>query len=265
MSLRHPIAPAHHPRMRLPARLAGLVLLISLTTCGDPSGPSEGGIHKIEHVVMIMQENRSFDSYFGTFPGANGIPMQNGVPTVCVPDPRLGGCLHPYHDSADKNLGGPHGASNATRDIDGGRMDGFAAEAEHSMDTMCTPQEPECSLHGPTDVMGYHDQREIPNYWTYAKQFVLQDRMFEPNASWSLPAHLFMVSEWSARCSRTGDPMSCTNDLDNPQGFNGQAVAPRPNYAWTDLTYLLHKHNVSWKYYVAEGTEIGRASCRERV
>ena len=255
MSLRHPIAPAHHPRMRLPARLAGLVLLISLTTCGDPSGPSEGGIHKIEHVVMIMQENRSFDSYFGTFPGANGIPMQNGVPTVCVPDPRLGGCLHPYHDSADKNLGGPHGASNATRDIDGGRMDGFAAEAEHSMDTMCTPQEPECSLHRPTDVMGYHDQREIPNYWTYAKQFVLQDRMFEPNASWSLPAHLFMVSEWSARCSRTGDPMSCTNDLDNPQGFRGQAVAPRPNYAWTDLTYLLFKHNVTWKYYVAEGTE----------
>jgi phospholipase C len=255
MSLRHPIAPPQLARMRLPARLAGLILLIPLTTCSDSAGPSEGGIHKIEHVVMIMQENRSFDSYFGTYPGADGIPMQNGVPTVCVPDPRLGGCLRPYHDSADKNLGGPHAAGNATRDVDGGRMDGFAAEAERSMDTMCTPQEPECSVHGPTDVMGFHDQREIPNYWTYAKEFVLQDRMFEPNASWSLPAHLFMVSEWSARCSRTGDPMSCTNDLDNPQGFRGQAVAPRPNYAWTDLTYLLFKHNVSWKYYVAEGTE----------
>ena len=45
-------------------------------------------IHKIRHVVIIMQENRSFDSYFGTYPGADGIPMQNGVPTVCVPDPR---------------------------------------------------------------------------------------------------------------------------------------------------------------------------------
>ncbi len=96
--------------------------------------------------------------------------------------------------------------------------------------------------------MGYHDAREIPNYWTYAQDFVLQDRMFEPNASWSLPEHLFMVSEWSARCSVPGDPMSCVNQLQNPGRI-------RPSYAWTDLTYLLHKHSVSWKYYVAQGTQ----------
>ena len=48
------------------------------------------------------------------------------------------------------------------------------------------------------DVMGYHDGNEIPNYWRYARDYVLQDRLFEPNASWSLPQHLFMVSEWSA-------------------------------------------------------------------
>ena len=45
------------------------------------------GIHKIQHVIVVMQENRSFDSYFGTFPGADGIPMKHGVPTVCIPDP----------------------------------------------------------------------------------------------------------------------------------------------------------------------------------
>ena len=38
------------------------------------------GIHKIKHVIVIMQENRSFDSYFGTFPGADGIPMSDGKP-----------------------------------------------------------------------------------------------------------------------------------------------------------------------------------------
>ena len=64
--------------------------------------------------------------------------------------------------------------------------------------------------------MGYHDAREIPNYWAYARNFVLQDHMFEPNASWSLPAHLFMVSEWSAKCSRPGDPTSCVNALQAP-------------------------------------------------
>src|SRR5260370_25827731 len=98
--------------------------------------------------------------------------------------------------------------------------------------------------------MGYHDAREIPNYWTYAKQFVLQDHMFEPNASWSLPEHLFMLSEWSARCTEHGNPTSCTNALQspgNPPDFrNGQpATTTPPIYAWTDLTYLLHKNDVS--------------------
>ena len=94
--------------------------------------------------------------------------------------------------------------------------------------------------------MGYHDAREIPNYWAYARNFVLQDHMFEPNASWSLPAHLFMVSEWSARCTTRGDPMSCVNALQNPAlppdfGAPGRQRTP-PDYAWTDLTYLLHEH-----------------------
>src|SRR4029450_10238725 len=102
------------------------------------------------------------------------------------------------------------------------------------------------------DVMGYHDGRDIPNYWTYARHFVLQDHMFEPNASWSLPAHLFLVSEWSARCSRRGDPMSCENALEAPESPKDHVV---PDYAWTDLTYLLHKAHVSWRYYVFSGTE----------
>jgi phospholipase C len=213
------------------------------------------GIHKIQHVVVIMQENRSFDSYFGTFPGADGIPMQNGVPAVCVPDPALGRCVQPFHDSADANHGGPHAAHNDSLDTDGGRMDGFIVQAEGKMGTTCNaPGAPPCPPTGPTDVMGYHDEREIPNYWAYARNFVLQDEMFEPNASWSLPAHLFMVSEWSAACSRADDPMSCVNQLQTPPRLGGSRGVP-PNYAWTDLTYLLHQSRVSWKYYVAEGTE----------
>jgi phospholipase C len=243
------------PSRTLELPLASLGFLLVTLACNDssapPSGPSPpNAIHKIQHVVVIMQENRSFDSYFGTFPGADGIPMLNGVPTACLPDPELGSCVRPYHDSADKNHGGPHAALDASRDIDGGQMDGFIPRAEIKMGTTCNaPGTPPCSPTGPTDVMGYHDQREIPNYWAYAQNFVLQDHMFEPNASWSLPAHLFMVSEWSARCSQMDNPMSCVNALDHAQGL------PSPNYAWTDLTYLLHKYKVSWKYYVAEGTE----------
>ena len=85
-------------------------------------GPIRPELGKIKHIVIIMQENRSFDQYFGTFPGADGIPMNNGVPTVCVPDPATGTCVKPFHDTADKNKGGPHGQSNAAADIAGGQM-----------------------------------------------------------------------------------------------------------------------------------------------
>ena len=85
-----------------------------------------------------MQENRSFDSYFGTYPGADGIPMQNGVPTVCVNDPQTGHCIKLYHDAQDLNHGGPHGAANATADIDGGKMDGFITQAERGKGSCVT-------------------------------------------------------------------------------------------------------------------------------
>src|SRR6476660_8479965 len=73
-----------------------------------PSVYSTDGIKKIRHVIVVMQENRSFDNYFGTFPGADGIPMHNGVPTVCVPVPGVVACVRPYHDTSLIDGGGPH-------------------------------------------------------------------------------------------------------------------------------------------------------------
>ena len=174
-----------------------------------PGGPTghytvASGIHKIKHVIVIEQENRSLDSYFGTYPGADGIPMKNGVPTVCVPM-TSGGCQMPYHDTADVNGGGPHGEANARRDVNGGAMNGFIASATHGKKgcgaNVSTVDNPACSNSATPDVMGYHTAAEIPNYWTYAKDFALDDHMFEPVASWSLPDHLYLVSGWSAKCS----------------------------------------------------------------
>jgi phospholipase C len=219
--------------------------------------PPQTGIHKIRHVVIIMQENRSFDTYFGTFPGADGILGASGQPQACVPDPARSRCVLPFHDGADVNHGGPHGQAAAGTDIAGGAMNGFVASAQSAGKTPCSnADDPVCTIPGETDVMGYHDGGEIPNYWTYAKNFVLQDHMFEPNLSWSLPQHLFEVSGWSARCTVPADPMSCTNALESPAtppDFNKQARIP--DYAWTDLTYLLHRRGVSWGYYVMAGGE----------
>lgn len=213
---------------------------------------------KIKHVVIIMQENRSFDSYFGTYPGADGLAVQNGKFTVCVKDPAKGTCVYPFHDPNDKDFGGPHSAINASADINGGKMDGFIAQAERSALGCQATHNPNCGGEGGQGVMGYHDARDIPNYWTLAENFVLQDHMFEPNASWSLPQHLFMVSEWSARCRHADQPMSCINALDAPTfppDFAPRLNLKPPDYAWTDMTYLMFKNNVSWRYYVQSGTQ----------
>ena len=245
-------------RIRVAVAIA-LVAVVSLAATTARSAPARG-IHKIKHVIVIMQENRSFDSYFGTFRGADGIPRNAlGIPTVCIPDPRARTCVRPYHDTADRNGGGPHGDPAALTDIDRGRMDGFIAAAERSGEKKL-------------DVMGYHNAQEIPYYWSLARQYVLQDHMFEPNLGWSLPSHLFMVSGWSASCSNPNDPMSCTSNLGNPDRDARSASSPsnpgsmavatdpddtgdHPDYAWTDLTYLLHVHGVSWRYYLSQGSQ----------
>jgi phospholipase C len=220
------------------------------------------GIHKIKHVIIVMQENRSFDSYFGTYPGVDGIPMRNGVPTVCVPDPAHA-CTRPFHDRADINGGGPHGVSNAIADMNGGKMDGFIRQRDAARKLCVVFADPACSASRTPDVMGYHTAAEIPNYWAYARNFVLQDHMFEPVKSWSLPEHLFLVSEWSARC-RTHSPSSCVNDIAGPYGVKefGRAVHEELatgkttiDLAWTDITWLLYAHHVSWAYYVEAGTQ----------
>jgi phospholipase C len=301
-------AAAPHPSEHSSARAA---------YSGVTSALPPAGIHKIRHVVIIMQENRSFDSYFGTYPGADGIPAKDGKFTVCVPDPRTKKCDRPYYDPSLVNGGGGHSSLDTAIDIDDGKMDGFVKAAEEGGNRGCGYNlhvvVPVCLTSNPSDVMGYHDARQIPNYWTYAKDFALQDHMFEPVDSWSLPSHLYMVSEWSAHC-KNRDPMSCTSDINQAHALSSQFIGPsfrncllshglhplvvlqRPPeslprqerdalttclnelsparrrklldyangstqraslglYSWTDLTYLLHEHDVSWAYYIQKGVQ----------
>ncbi|HEX2646813.1 MAG TPA: alkaline phosphatase family protein [Candidatus Dormibacteraeota bacterium] len=257
---------------RIAAGIATLLFLGACTTTTTQSSVTPTGPQKIKHIVVIMQENRSYDEYFGLYPGGDGLPRANGQFTVCVSDPASGVCVKPYHDPTDKNGGGPHGSISAAADINGGKMDGFIGQAEGGRKQCLASVDPTCTNTLTTDVMGYKDARDIPNYWQYAESFVLQDHMFQPNASWSFPEHLYLVSEWAAKCGKVADPMSCTTDIDAPGNsigagvgkINGPDQAAR-NFAWTSLTYLLYKHNVSWKYYVAEGTtpdcEDDQATC----
>jgi len=230
---------------------------------------------KLKHLIFIVQENRSFDHYFGTFPGAEGIPMtEAGKPKVCVPDPILGRCVPPYRSRSQFHQGGPHAQRHSRADVNGGRMDGFIRTAIDSP-VYCADHrdDPKCEAYlgpqGQPDVMGYVTGKEIPNYWRYARRFVLQDRMFAPADSWTLPAHLYLVSAWAARCTDPYDPMSCSSDLElNGEHERMKANDPGPIWAWTDITYLLHERGVSWAYYVGNDTcafECTTANGRERT
>jgi phospholipase C len=235
----------------------------------DPFRPFDpaAGIQNLDHLIFIVQENRSFDHYFGTYPGADGIPMRaDGTPSACVPDPH-GPCRRPYHDDNAFDAGGPHGNDAAVADVNGGRMNGFL-RALQLQGNHCVhqPDEPVCAHatsgpHGTPDVLGYHDRREIPNYWAYANHFVLHDRMFAPTDSWTLPSHLFLVSGWSASCRDLNDPMSCESNLNRP-GRNAaeggskwvpELGEPRP-FVWGDITWLLYRQGVSWAYFVGPAT-----------
>ncbi len=252
-------------------RAAGLLLAILLAAMAMPAPGAVAvrsakarvltGIQQIQHVVIIMQENRSFDEYFGTYPGANGIPGYPN-PTVCMPDELTHACIYPYHDPADHNHGGPHNHGAFVAMVDRGSMDGFInAVYKKSGRTTCTPPAPPAPQTC-TDVMGYKTQADIPNYWAYAQNNVLQDAMYEPVTDFSGPAHQWMVSGWSAQCPDLTNPMSCTDKgwSDNKDGSgatdcddvaNGCTL---PDFAWTDLTYLLYKNNISWAYYWGAGS-----------
>jgi phospholipase C len=254
--------------------MTGLLAVVTLlTAAAASSAPStnrrdhvrarpasaDAAVYKIKHVVIIMQENRSFDSYFGTYPSADGLPGLAGHPgsVPCVPAPQLHRCVRPFHDRQDRDHGAAHDVPASRADVAGGKMDGFVAEQERVLAASPCRCVPPAQAN---DVMGYHTGAEIPNYWTYARDFVLQDHMFEPVPSWSLVAHLYLVSLWSADCAKHNDPQSCKNAIENPgippyrRRHQGRPYPP-PIFAWTDLTYLLYKHHVSWRYYIFKGIE----------
>ena len=176
--------------------LAAVALGLSLAP-GALAAPAEG-IHKIQHVVVIMQENRTFDHYFGTYPGANGIPSG-----VCVPGPAQRRLRRAVPRAGRQELRRPARRERLRRRHQ--RRPDERVRCSRGEWIEMPRDEPELQpVHGKLeggqciDAMGYHDAREIPNYWAYAQNFVLQDAMFEPNSSWSWPQHLFQVSGWSA-------------------------------------------------------------------
>jgi phospholipase C len=123
--------------------------------------------------VIVLQENHSFDNYFGTYPGADGTL---GKP-LCLPNVPGGTvCTSPYHEATLTPVDLNHDWKAAHADFNLGRMDGFVY------------------TEGNPGTMGYFERADLPRYWKAADQYVLCDHYFTSVMSESAPNHLFLVA-----------------------------------------------------------------------
>jgi phospholipase C len=219
--------------------------------CGRVEPPraalkSKPGLEKIQHFVFVIQENRSFDHYFGAYPGADGIP-----PGVCLAGINDEPCVTPYHCTKTIDRGGPHDWDNAWGDINCGRMDGFLKESyrgrvltNYSADATRPGDYDPTVANDRHDVMAYHDYHEIPNYWNYARLYTLQDRMFESVASYSLVSHLYILAAQSGGF--------VTPKLNWRALSRWHGSTPK-QFKFPEIASLLGDGGIDWKYYVTSG------------
>jgi phospholipase C len=127
----------------------------------------------IQHIVIVLQENHTFDNYFGTYPNADGTLGKD----LCLPNsPGASPCTRPFHATSRTPADINHSWNSAHADFDSGKMDAFVySEA--------TPT-----------TMSFYDRSDLPRYWAAADQYVLCDRYFTSVMSQSAPNHLYLVA-----------------------------------------------------------------------
>ena len=185
----------------------------------DASGPAEQLTTKtpIKHFVVLMQADHSFDNYFGTYPGADGLHPDTCMP-VAPTEPQVTECIKPYHigNEAIAALGQSTLVHEAQ--YNDGAMDGFVSAFAKRRGVGGQP-------------MGYYDDRDIPYYWNVADQYVLFDRMFTSAAGGSFRNHMFWVS---------GSPGNPESDAPRATGFDDVPT----------VFDRLQERGISWKFYV---------------
>jgi phospholipase C len=228
-----------------------------------------GSDSKIQHLIFIVQENHSFDNYFGTYPGVNGLSLDAAIPVD--PNQTSLGYVHPFHLNvtnpimiwgdelppgvADPNELQPANSTEpfhfdnesigrdlshawlvAHRAYDNGKMDGFV------------------SAEGSILTMGYYDRSDIPYYWDYADQYVLDDNFFSSLMGPSFPNHLYIASGTNGPvknlpplCLQTPCRWILNGHVVNnpPADYNWQGLS----LDWSTLAQEMSNANVPWAWY----------------
>jgi len=220
------------------------MLILSLAGCRQsPSLPSTrtatqpvpgNGMQKIQHIVFLIKENRSFDHYFGRFPGADGATSGKTSMGQTVQ-------LSPAPDETPYDLG--HSWRDALIAIDGGTMSKFDLVQSGDLDSYLLPY---------TQLY----ESDIPNYYAYARNFVLADHMFSSLAGPSFPNHLFTVAAQGGGALDNPHPNMYNWGCDSDEGQtvpvrhpDGNVTVEPPCFDFQTLADSLEAAHVNWKYY----------------
>jgi phospholipase C len=200
---------------------AVLALLFTILVPGQAIAADPPTQTPIKHFLFLLQENHSFDNYFGTYPNADGLP-----PGTCMPidptKPSLG-CVKPFHLGSQPISDLLHNRETFVGQYLNGKMDGFVS-AHIAAGGLNAEQIARLT-------MGYYDARDLPYYWNVANRYVLFDRFFSSAAAGSFMNHMYWIT------ATPGDP-----NHDSP-----------PTTGFGDLLTIfdrLESAGISWKFYV---------------
>ena len=236
-------------RRQLMASAGGMVLASFALPAGlrklidgvAPAAPGQARltsapISEIKHVVVLMQENRSFDHYFGTMPGVRGfndptaITLSTGKSVFYQPDAdNPDGYLLPFHadtqSTSAQNLPSiSHSWGPQHSSWDNGKMDGFVT-AHLAADGVAGQY-----------TMAYFQRDDIPFHWALADAFTICDGYHCSMLGPTWPNRLYLM----------------TGQID-PAGANGGGqdgnYVPTEGYSWQTYPEMLTNAGVSWKIY----------------
>jgi phospholipase C len=144
-------------------------------TSASAAAAAAAAANPIQNIVIFFQENHTFDNYFATFPGADGI---SGASAICLPQKKGKStpCVAPYHSPTLTPVDMNHNWNAGHADYNGGKMDGFVY------------------TEGNKATMSYFNAGDLPRYWKAAQQYVLCDRYFTSVMSESFPNHVSLVA-----------------------------------------------------------------------
>jgi phospholipase C len=229
--------------------LFGILCLLTVVSLAPPCRAADGkpaskavkptGISAIQHIIFIVKENRSFDNYFGQYPGAEG----------ATSGPTSTGQVVQLEHTPDQVVDMGHDWTSALTAMDNGNMDHF-----------------DLILYGDVNgaLMTYSQltQADIPNYYKYAKNFVLGDHMFSSLHGESFPNHLYTIAATSGGVFTVPLPLGSAKagfnwGCDLPSDYavrvmdddDGDISSAFPCFDFQTLADSLETAGISWKYY----------------